>query len=298
MHPWRSVHLFHSHFEHADLLALAADDIMRRVASDPGDWFFIRYAEGGPHIRVRIGGSNLAAGDEIRAQLQEGCARIAAAAANVPVSGYPDEQGRLSSPGEAVEIAYEPEMLRYGGPVAIREHERLFRASTAISISAIRRLPEVGQRARFALDLLLGTAVALSAAGYGSEPDFIRYYRANWRALRPQRKEGEHRPRQPLTEVPARLASLRTFLDERGRPGTLAQHWTHELDRSLSALLALHRRKQLLSPVHGRLPASASELEQAMFHMAFSQGHMLCNRLGIMPAQELAISEMLAASVH
>lgn len=298
MHPWRSVHLFHSHAEHADLLALAADEIMRRVGSDPGDWFFIRYAEGGPHIRVRIGSSNASVGDEIRAQLQERCARIVEAAADTPVSGYPDEQGRLYSPGEAVEIAYQPEVLRYGGPIAITEHERLFRSSTAISISAIRRLPEVGQRARLAVDLLLGTAVALSAAGYGSASDFIRYCRASWRALRPEQKGSEYRRRQPLAQVPARLASLRTFLDGRGRPRTLAQHWTHELDRSLSALLALHHREQLVSPVHGRLPAGVSELEQAMFHMAFSQGHMLCNRLGIMPAHELAILEVLAASEH
>jgi hypothetical protein len=148
------------------------------------------------------------------------------------------------------------------------------------------------------VDLLLGTAAALSAAGYGSAPDFIHYYRAGWRALLLEQTGGEsRRSRQPLAQVPARLASVRAFLDGRSPPRTLAQHWAHQLDRSLSILLELHRREQLLSPILSRPPASERELEQAMFHMVFSQAHMLCNRLGLMPAHELALSETLAASL-
>ncbi|MBV8685291.1 MAG: hypothetical protein JOZ90_11460 [Alphaproteobacteria bacterium] len=298
MTGWRSVHLFHSHAGQADLLALAADEILRRAAPDPADWFFIRYGEGGPHVRVRIGASNGAAADAILAQLRDRCAEIAAVPVGLPVSGYPDEEGRLFGPGEAVEIAYRPELLRYGGPVAILEHERLFRSSTALSIGAVRRLPDIGQRGRLAVDLMLGAAAVLAAAGYGSALDFVLYYRSSWRTMLPERTESEdRRPRQPLAQVPERLAALRVFLDGGSTPTTLAQHWTHALESLLTALLTLHRRGDLLSPLHGHPPGSARELGEAMFHMIFSQAHMICNRLGLSPSQELAIVETLAASL-
>jgi thiopeptide-type bacteriocin biosynthesis protein len=101
------------------------------------DWFFVRYTEGGPHLRIRFRGS----GPDLAARV---AGELAAGA-----------------PAGIHEARYEPEVERYGGPAAIGVAERVFCRSTEVVLARLAGGLAPAGRVAAALDLTLATAVAL-----------------------------------------------------------------------------------------------------------------------------------------
>lgn len=80
----------------------------------PGDWFFLRYRDDRPHLRVRFHGSASTLNGEILPALSAWAAELM-------------DVGIIS---DLALDTYRPETERYGGPLAIEAAERLFFADT------------------------------------------------------------------------------------------------------------------------------------------------------------------------
>jgi hypothetical protein len=295
---WRSLHVFFSDLRHADPLALAAAACLREAAQDPNDWFFIRYAEGGAHLRVRLGPGAQGAFAELESRLEAECLRLAAEIPPAEASraeGYPDGQGRLYPPEAVVEIDYVPETRRYGGPAALIENERLFRVSTALAIRAVAlTLSKTAERARAALDLMLAGVAGL-LCDQEDPGGFFAGYARHWSALLLGKDQAPSDAVIGKAETfRHRFEQYRAFLEGGAAAGSLGQHWAAAMRSARARFSALHDEGRLISPSSGLPTQGAAELAEALAALANSQLHMLNNRLGFSPAEEMVWSAALA----
>ncbi|MFD9405886.1 thiopeptide-type bacteriocin biosynthesis protein [Streptomyces sp. NPDC059989] len=244
------------------------------VAGRPGAaWFFIRYNEGGPHLRVRVRGLDDGAALELRAAL------------DVLAKG---RDGRLA------EVAYVPETERYGGPAALPVAEEVFVRSTRVAVEAVARTRRGSERLALGVDLAHATALALGLDRHAAAR-WLRVQAAGWRwatdvPLLPTRflhaqvnvvyaaqREALLRRadalRQELAEVTA--AGIAEGTADADGP---AARWAREVAAADGELRALDG-----SP--NRLWVWGSQL------------HMLLNRIGIVPDEERAVCRLAARAL-
>ncbi|MFD3869241.1 thiopeptide-type bacteriocin biosynthesis protein [Streptomyces sp. NPDC058623] len=279
---WHSHHLFlHCDAEETDafLLRTAAPLLDGLVESGHADrWFFIRYGEDGPHLRIRAHGPHSAALDRLPAEL-------ALAAKEVPsVPGqWPSRHGEVRT------VPYVPETGRYGGPGALPVAEEVFTDSTRAALDALPGLTRAADRLTRAADLAHATA-----HGLGMDPlaaaRWLRRHAAGWRWV-------EEVPLLPGAAVHSRVNSVyatqreglvRRAADLRERlaagtaqPGLV--RWAARV-READALM--------------RGGAGAQGLPQEAAHWVWaSQLHMLFNRLGVSPDEERAVCRLAARTL-
>lgn len=300
MDSWRAFHLFYARPEHADRLATHVSRLLVTLTTHRDDWFFIRYAEGGPHLRIRVGPRAHAVYDALRARAAAECARLAEDPPDpdwIASVRYPDDDGRCFDPGATEEIAYVPETLRYGGPQALGENERLFRVSTAIAVRAIELTGEdLAKRARLAVDLMLMSAATVERFGW-SPGAFFHHYAQGWRHGFPDwmRPAVDGIPSDP--QLAARFGKHLAFLTSAEPANSLATHWGVAIRDACATFAAMARDGTLISPMHRRAPVDDAETSKAIAGMLYSQLHMMNNRLGFSPATEVAWSESLSAQL-
>ncbi|MGW4686506.1 thiopeptide-type bacteriocin biosynthesis protein [Streptomyces sp. NPDC004244] len=290
---WHSLHLFlHSSTEDTDrfLLREVAPLLDRLTAPGPDAtrWFFIRYGEDGPHLRIRVRGLSAPAAADLAQEL-------ARAAKEVPAVPGPWP----SRHGEVREVAYVPETDRYGGPRALPVAEEVFAASTQVALDALRDLHAVGGAgAGAALRLTLAADLA-HATGYALGMDrlttarWLRGHAAGWRWV-------TEVPLLPGASVHARVNSVfagqRTGLARRAaavreglETGTAAGWLGRWADR-------VHEADALL-----RAGSTADEeratTRDATAWIWASQLHMLFNRLGVTPDEERAVCRLAARTL-
>ncbi|MFG2620808.1 thiopeptide-type bacteriocin biosynthesis protein [Streptomyces sp. NPDC048507] len=281
---WHSHHLFlHSGAADTDafLVRSAAPLLDGLVAAgEAAGWFFIRYGEDGPHLRIRVRGlSGPAAG-----RLTQELARAAREVPAVP-GPWPSRHGEVRA------VPYEPETERYGGPRALPVAEEVFADSTRVVLDALREAPaRAADAARLtrAADLAHATAYALGMDRL-TAARWLRRHAAGWRWV-------TGLPLLPGAAVHARVntvyAAQRSGLAHRAR--TLREglargagqpwlaHWADRV-READALLR--------TDAGGGLSQSASEWVWG------SQLHMLFNRLGVGPDEERAVCRLAARTL-
>ena len=174
---WRAFHVFYFDSGHVDELLIEAGKLMSALAPQPTDWFFIRYSEGGMHLRFRLR-NNPPYYNEflhgVRAKAWE--LALSPGELSVPAGGFPDERGRFHYPGSIVEIPYVAETERYGGPHALAENEALFASSTSIALKLIgATLADRPGRTKLAIDLMLAAAI-VAVDDAGNEGQFFEAY--------------------------------------------------------------------------------------------------------------------------
>ncbi|KQV13263.1 MULTISPECIES: thiopeptide-type bacteriocin biosynthesis protein [unclassified Kitasatospora] len=199
---WRSWHL------HADSLRSAALEslLLRAVVpvveqhtagqdqgAPPRPWFFIRYWQGGPHLRLRIADLDDPAAARITAELT---ARTDAVNAELPPEdrltpasyrqaarplaelgegGQALDLGELLPPGVHPAV-YEPELRRYGGPEQMALNEELFHASSVVVLRACRARPGHGRNIADGLEAMAATL----SAWPGDRLVLLRAVRDGW----------------------------------------------------------------------------------------------------------------------
>ncbi|MBO0654352.1 thiopeptide-type bacteriocin biosynthesis protein [Streptomyces triculaminicus] len=282
---WHSFHLFlHSGTEDTDgfLTEDVAPLLDGLVASgEAARWFFIRYGEDGPHLRIRVAGLGAAAA----AELPEALARAAKERPAVAGS-WPSHHGEVRA------VAYVPETRRYGGPRALPTAERLFAVSSRVAVEALRdlrRMPAGAGRLTLAADLAHATAYALG---------MDRLAAARW--LRRQatgRRWVTEVPLLPGAAVHMRVNSVygtqHAALDRRAR--TLREGL--EEDAGAPWLVEWVRRVRDADEVlRGEADAAAGAGAEVEWVWA-SQLHMLFNRLGITPDEERAVCRLAARTL-
>ncbi|WP_042800563.1 thiopeptide-type bacteriocin biosynthesis protein, partial [Streptomyces sp. C] len=276
---WHSHHLYlHCATEDTDAFLVhgAAPFLDGLVAAgEAAGWFFIRYGEGGPHVRLRVRGLSSAAAAALPGEL----ARAAKAVPAVP-GPWPSRHGEVRA------VPYEPETGRYGGPRALPVAEEVFEASTRAALDTLRTLPAdggTGARLTAAADLAHTTVHAL-----GTDPltaaRWLRGHAAGWRWV-------TEVPLLPGASVHTRVntvyAAQRTGLGRRAG----------QLRGRLGAGTAEPRLLRWAAAVSGadeRLRDLGEELRAWVWG---SQLHMLFNRLGITPDEERAVCRLAARTL-
>ncbi|MFF7632001.1 thiopeptide-type bacteriocin biosynthesis protein [Kitasatospora sp. NPDC008050] len=299
--PWRSAYCFlRWRPEHTDAFlteTLAPRMDALRTAGRIEDWFFIRYSEHGPHLRIRVLGAGPATMRELCEQLTE-----AVRAAPYPVEPYPVEPAARRATGdpqvprehgEVCETAYEPETERYGGAAALPIAEEVFCRSSAIAAAAVARTPEPARRLAAATDFVLATAVALDLDPLGA----VRWLRRSaiaWRGhpgttvLAPTTVQGS-----ALDVAQAQSAAvLRRWHDIRasdtsGTSGAAGASGTRLRDQWAACVRAARARLEPASEV-GR---------ERWLQVWSSQLHMLLNRMGVLPDEERSLQWFIASSL-
>ncbi|MGW3045040.1 lantibiotic dehydratase [Kitasatospora sp. NPDC001159] len=218
-----------------ELLSRELPALLERLPAAVDRWFFVRYLDPQPHLRLRFHGDPTAL-----------CAEL------LPVLGAWAE--RLAADGLADRLVldgYEPELERYGGPAAMAAAERVFAADSRSCLAQLRLLRE----RRLNLDPL--TLVAANyvdlAHHFGDLGLLTRFYRATERhelplPVREQAKAlidpsghwtelgrlpGGSELLASWDERAAALAAYRARLDER---------WS-SADTALGALLHMHHNR-------------------------------------------------------
>ncbi|MFH9862894.1 thiopeptide-type bacteriocin biosynthesis protein [Streptomyces sp. NPDC017202] len=280
--PWHSLHLA-LHTGGAATDVFVTDDLaplMDGLTADPrAAWFFIRYGEGGPHLRIRFRGP-LSAG--AATELPAALAELAAARPAEFTGPWPSRHG------EVREVPYVPETERYGGPAALPLAEDVFVHSTRTALQALRATPDRAARLPLALDLAHTTAHALGLDELHAAA-WLRRHAASWRwatEVEPLPAAAVHSNVNSVFALQRpglvrRARSLRAALDA----GTAAP-WLAEWARRVGATDARLR---------GAVPA-----EQAARRVPWvwaSHLHMLFNRLGVTPDEERAVCHLAARAL-
>jgi thiopeptide-type bacteriocin biosynthesis protein len=296
---WRAFHVFYFDFGHVDELLIEAGRLMAALAPQPADWFFIRYSEGGMHLRFRLRG-NPPYYDEflqgVRAKAW-GLAPSPGAPSEIPAGGFPDERGHFHHPGSIVEIPYVAETERYGGPHALAENEALFASSTSLALKLIgATLGDHASRAKLAIDLMLAAAI-VAVDDAGDEGRFFEAYSRFWalNLLQTSRMpEGSRLTSTAMAE--SRLHKLREYSQSAAAPKSPSLLWLRRLAEAKRRFQDLAASGKLVSPAQGKIVADREACDAAISEMLMSQLHMMNNRLGIPPYFEMMWAAALARS--
>ncbi|MEW2069422.1 thiopeptide-type bacteriocin biosynthesis protein [Streptomyces sp. NPDC007346] len=242
-------------------------------------WFFIRYDEGGHHLRIRVRGASEARAASLPKSLARRAERLP-----VPDSVRGRGERGQAEHAEVHAEPYVPETARYGGPVALPVAEEVFVRSSRVAVRAVREAPRGSARLALAIDLAHTTALAcgmdrLAAARW------LRLHAAGWRwaegvpLLGPQHVHAKVNNVYALQRdaLVSRALAVRQALEDGTAPGTLAD-WYDGVRKADPVLRSA-------SPPGGRPRIWASQL------------HMLFNRLGLAPDEERAVCRLAARTL-
>lgn len=303
-HPWLSIHCFLADQARLEAFLLDAVAPLVREWQQAGlvdQWFFIRYWEGGPHLRLRLAGP-VASREE--AAIEPLRARIGDYLSSKPLDrqtyyashgfdGAPVDPESLSwfEDGSVVRIDYEPELQRYGGVEAVRASERLFAQSSALAIALTRATSgDLARRMATALPLMAATLLSTGrdAAGvavfFRTYADFWAGYSDANRSLAAQIAVGEAQP--SLVAALARLTG--------GAATGPVAAWAKAVESFVAELAEIRGAGLLRSPFDSSPVRDDMAFRNAVDSILGSHIHMLNNRLGIVPAGELILATNIA----
>ncbi|ARI50728.1 hypothetical protein A6E92_00205 [Streptomyces sp. S8] len=278
--PWLSLHCFlRSAPEDVDTLlteevAPLLDGLV--AGGEAGGWFFIRYDEGGHHLRIRVRGASEATAVSLAAALAKAAGRLPDTGAGA-VSGQADH-------AEVRAVPYVPETARYGGPEALPVAEEVFVRSSRVAVRAVRETPRGSARLALAIDLAHTTALACGPDRLAAA-QWLRRHAAGWRwaedvpLLAPRYVHARVNSVYALQrdDLVSRARAVRQALDDGTAPPMLTDWYdaVREADRTLCS---------------GRPRPSRP-------HIWASQLHMLLNRLGLAPDEERAVCRLAARTL-
>jgi thiopeptide-type bacteriocin biosynthesis protein len=273
-------------------------DRLRATGQAPDRWFFVRYWQGGPHIRLRVAGLAERPATDLAEELAAGLAvlngelppaqRLDPAAYRTEVAGRAaaGEGGRPLPleplrPGGVYAEPYHAELDRYGGGELMPVSERLFHLSSVLAMRLC--------LARKAGSGTLSTGLQALAATVGALPPgtdpvrFLRGVRANWARWIEIAGPGHSPGPGP---GPARL-------DDEARAAA------HRLGPAAPAILALLREpvapwQPWTAGLAAATPAWLRLGPDRAVRIFGAHLHMLQNRLGVTPAREAYLAAILA----
>ncbi|TCP59067.1 thiopeptide-type bacteriocin biosynthesis protein [Tumebacillus sp. BK434] len=306
---WMALHLFYHHFEKQDDLLL--DCLMPAVRKLQAEghckqWFFLRYWDGGPHIRIRF----LEPADQVEPYIREQAEAYMRAHppeqemsreayyAQHKFDGEEVDRGALPwyGNGSIVKLPYEPEVKRYGGAAALPVSEDLFTHSSDIVEQALcATRGEYQKRMSIAMDLMLLTALCLGVRLEDVGMFFWRYM-YSWQTFvdQPDEQRAKIRAtfeRQRESLVP-RFQTLAAFVDSE-QEFLFYRQWVNHLKAAFARYEALACQGELACPYDDEPVDSERRRRYAIASIAVSQIHMTNNRLGVLMSYEHYLSCML-----
>lgn len=307
---WRAWHIFVDDFRALDELL---DDVIRPSVADlarrqaMSSWFFLRYWENGPHIRLRLLRPDRDAFDALGEHLR---AKVTALMANSPpakesflagtrVDGWHTNPAALPvfAPGTVCEIIYEPEYRRYGGIDGLAVNEGWFTGASQIALRLVHSTRnEWAKRETVAL-LLTAVTIAHLVQERADLAAFLRQMADGWGGFIPDASAidemAEEAYRKSSSILDPLYVAMLSGSEDVVRKHPLLMPYAKLVAERLELLQGLAREGRLVSPLTGIAPRNGEETRDALASIASSQIHMTNNRLGLSPANEYKFARML-----
>lgn len=289
---WSAVYVYlHRSREHIDAflldhLAPRAEGLVTEGHAKA--WFFLRYWDGGPHLRVRFLDADPDAVRAFSEDLRTSAAQTSEEAvpvdrdayyANLPLA----DRDRWHPDGDVVDAVYEPEIERYGGPAALEVCEDFFCVSSSIALAVLRSAPQASRRQAVATDLV---SLAFGVLGF-TDMEAVRQargYHATW-DYSAEVSRGDGRPRAEAERLfhssPSRWLQRRSLLERlvSTEGGSTHHLWHRALGETVDRLRRLHAQRPL-----------ANDLNRIVWSLL----HMNHNRLGLDISDERRIAWLLS----
>ncbi|MER8000701.1 lantibiotic dehydratase C-terminal domain-containing protein [Streptomyces sp. NPDC095613] len=200
---WRAVHIHVPHSLHTPFLCDVVAPLLRAEGLRD-HFFFLRYWQGGPHLRLRMldgpGAGPAEAADRVVAGLARAMPEFKAEEREEYAYGLTlqDELARLEEEtsregrpiGALDRVAYEPEYRKYGGPAGVAIAETVFRKSSVAVLDLLSRQPRARAGDRRAPVGEAARVMVMFLHGAGLEPEeaipFLRRYEDWWRKYAPE----------------------------------------------------------------------------------------------------------------
>ncbi|GGF53952.1 lantibiotic biosynthesis protein [Marmoricola endophyticus] len=286
-------HAFHVYLPHTVQSAFLREQVTELVdTAESARFFFLRYWQGGPHLRLRLHTDEATAdvfaralGDRIPELTEEQRVeygyeldmqkQLASAEGESPGAGR--------SPGDVVRESYAPEYAKYGGPEGIDLAEQVFCATSRVVLDVLAsretyaRTPPLGEAMRC-------TLVGLSASGLGQAEAgrFLEWYESWWSGYVP---DGQAESWQRLS------AQMRGQVDE-----LVDEAWDGTRDDVVRDLYrAARARADELDTGDGDVPVVGGvDYSRILANYV----HTTNNRFGIIPAGEAFLARVLSEALH
>jgi len=189
---WESKHIFIRDYKLIEIFLQKY--LLKYIESNiPDEWFFIRYWQGGPHIRLRYKIKDI----NHKYKFESGLAKLIIEFKK-EYSQYEFENVKYDPRVIEIEnvselkiydnfsiedIKYEPELHRYGGVEALKYSELLFNESSKLASYLIQNV-EWRKRYVVALDLMYFTCNIVKKLGLiNSETEFFQSYNNVWKGF-------------------------------------------------------------------------------------------------------------------
>ena len=253
-------------------------------------FFFIRYSENGPHVRVRLQGGEDVLRDTVKPELETHVQDV------LPVDLHPkDREGDLDDPVRWV--PYERETNRYGGPRGVKLAERFFHCSSEAAFQLLEGCRGQGHAARLGKGLL--AMVVLLHAFFDTQEQAVRLleqYGTGYLSNIARDEEQQNRLQEAFEEgydrqddtLAAYVNATWTRLEEKAPV-------TDALDQYYDDLGDVVRRfEELLDGGHlVRNEVVPDDWREATRMIVPSYLHMMNNRLGIPIPEEAYLAHLI-----
>jgi thiopeptide-type bacteriocin biosynthesis protein len=246
-------------------------------------YFFVRYGEGGPHIRLRFLGRRDVLVGEVLPLVVRTCRAFALPGGVTP---------RMAP--------YAPEYERYGGPDGVALAERCFEASSDAAIVLLGGMRPGDQRARFAQSLFTTLAMAHAFCRDRMEAAaFVREYGTRYLGVIARRDDAHATLRAAFAEGYERQASrVHPYVEECWGRLCRAESLSAALDPWVAHLRELRVAFEGLARA-GRLalPDGSPGRHSAMRRIVPSYLHMMNNRVGVGIPHEAYLATVIASAL-
>jgi thiopeptide-type bacteriocin biosynthesis protein len=259
-------------------------------------FFFVRYGDGGSHVRLRLHGVPAVLEETVRPALRAHLARVAPGVRE----GWPDGSGEPGALTHVARVPYEPETERYGGPDGVALAEAFFQASSEATFALLQtmgsdRSSRLG-KALLAMALLTHAFVPVRAHA----AVFARAYGMGYlRSLTPDDEARSEWLGAFGSGYERQAAQLCAHVDEVWERLEGGEPLSPTLDRYRAHLDGLRRRFDALC-AEGRLLRAGvpfPSVAEAVDAIVPSYVHMTGNRLGVSIPEESYLAYLVARAL-
>jgi thiopeptide-type bacteriocin biosynthesis protein len=292
---WLSAHFFFKgniYDKDCDRLILDVVDPIVRICRESAwvkRFFFIRYGENGPHVRLRLWGGQ----EVLERHVKPLILHQTGAASDVTGTSY-----KLNGePLRVSWISYEPEVNRYGGPAGMALAEIFFQYSSEISLLLLKKIIAEERSSRFGKALLLMVILLyVFFEKRAKAATFAKDYGMNYlKAIIREEAHQSYWHEAFDAGYNKQVETLAAYVDAAWERLETADSLSDTLDQYKQRVDDIKRRFQSLL-VDRLLMKDAILMEgwaQSVAVIIPSYIHMMNNRLGVMPHEESYLAHLI-----
>lgn len=273
---WTSKHIFIHDYKLVDVfLKENLLPLINRCALDK--WFFIRYWQGGPHIRLRYKIKEMQVKHDFEKELEDTLRDFQLEYQNEKFSevSYDDRVVQLEGvkdlkvyPNFSIQdILYVPEVARYGGEEAVSFTEELFSYSSELASYVIQEIAWP-KRYIIAFDVMFYSYKMAEKLGIAPAREvFFSNYNQVWSSFK---------DREELSKIQGLLQTRLEQLENKESIPKVYNKYFESMENNLKLIME-HQNVYT---------------KETMYYILISHIHMLNNRLGLSPQNEYLLSRV------